>query len=561
MGRQKAHPPSSSMPDPEPPDQEPPLITTENPLQTNPLQIDLQLHKDNTNARFEDLRESIEFIKSQHAQLRAELLDEFKQMRLGSKTVAGHDISTSLRIDSIPSSSSEVRSKPATSVIGNFHSLGPLPDFHFVHPMIHQPNTSVVSSIGVPELNCSGSLASSVPLTFGSFHDNFFPKVRTQDSTSFSSNSVPTMGFGSSIPNYQLPPYGLPSSFPVSSCHSYKPFSYQNESIHTTRPTVYPQFQAYPYPTNYSGLSTYQFPDPTLGFSPHFQPHISIDPNLPTMKQMRLDFPIFGGGDPVEWLNKAEQYFMLYQIPDCKKVPIASMHLIDEAADVWHLFQAEYPGTWLGFSELIMKEFGGNTRIDYQAALAKMYQSGSVSDYKTQFNKLSRRASGFSREVLLACFVSGLKEEIRLDVRAHKPTNLLQAYELARIYEERHMGHKNIHRQQPTKIASPMGFTASMEYPHMSSSLPTHSTPRSGPLSSFSSSSNNRRQLSQAEYHDRRAKNLCFFCDEQYKPGHNCRKGHAFLIETIQTEHGSGLETGSSTVVADPFLVSNYGMN
>lgn len=84
------------MPDLELPDQEPPLITTKNPLQPNPLQIDLQLHKVATNARFEDLRESTEFIKSQHTQLRAEFLDEFKQMRLGSKAIAGHETNTPL---------------------------------------------------------------------------------------------------------------------------------------------------------------------------------------------------------------------------------------------------------------------------------------------------------------------------------------------------------------------------------------------------------------------------------------------------------------------------------
>lgn len=66
------------------------------------------------------------------------------------------------------------------------------------------------------------------------------------------------------------------------------------------------------------------------------------------------------------------------------------MHLIDEAADIWHLFHDEYPGTWASFSELFMKEFGGNTKIDYQAALAKMYQRGTVTEYQTQFNKLSR---------------------------------------------------------------------------------------------------------------------------------------------------------------------------
>lgn len=125
---------------------------------------------------------------------------------------------------------------------------------------------------------------------------------------------------------------------------------------------------------------------------------------------MRLDFPIFEGGDLVEWLNQAEQYFTLYQILEAKQVSITSMHLIDKAADVWHLFQDEYPSTWAGFSELFMKEFGGNIKIDYQATLAKMYQHGTIAKYKTQFNKLSRRASGFSREVLLACFVSGLKD-------------------------------------------------------------------------------------------------------------------------------------------------------
>lgn len=139
------------MPNSESPDPDPPLITTDNSLQYNPLQIDLQLHKDATNARFEDMQESMKFIKNQQAQLRAELPDEFKQMRLGSKTVAGFDISLPLRIDFIPSSSLTLRPMPATSVTGNLHSLGFETNLNFVHPTIHPPSTSIVSDIGTSD--------------------------------------------------------------------------------------------------------------------------------------------------------------------------------------------------------------------------------------------------------------------------------------------------------------------------------------------------------------------------------------------------------------------------
>lgn len=42
----------------------------------------------------------------------------------------------------------------------------------------------------------------------------------------------------------------------------------------------------------------------------------------------------------------------------------------------------------------------------------------------------------FSPELRLACFIGGLREDICLDVMAMKPINLLEAYELAKVYEE-----------------------------------------------------------------------------------------------------------------------------
>lgn len=82
----------------------------------------------------------------------------------------------------------------------------------------------------------------------------------------------------------------------------------------------------------------------------------------------------------------------------------------------------------------MMREFGSHNRTDCQAAFAKLLQTGTVIEFKSQFNKLSRIAGGLSDDLLLAYFVGGLKEDIRVDVHAMRPTSLYQAYKLAKVF-------------------------------------------------------------------------------------------------------------------------------
>lgn len=191
-----------------------------------------------------------------------------------------------------------------------------------------------------------------MPITFGSFPDNLFHQWRTPDFPSFPSKSVPMMGFGSPFPKSQVPSSGLPSSLPVSRISLF---------LTTMNPSTSPDL-----------LLILSFK--LILILPIWVLQTTTFPTLISLRSHRPQFinneaSEIRGGDPVEWLNKAEQYFTLYQIPEAKQVSIASMHLIDEAADIWHLFHDEYPGTWASFSELFMKEFGGNTKIDYQDAL------------------------------------------------------------------------------------------------------------------------------------------------------------------------------------------------
>ena len=68
--------------------------------------------------------------------------------------------------------------------------------------------------------------------------------------------------------------------------------------------------------------------------------------------------------------------------------------------------------------------------------LTKLKQVGSVSSYKGQFEALSNRIKELSEKHRLSCFLSRLRDEIRLPIRMLNPQNLNAAFGLAKIQEE-----------------------------------------------------------------------------------------------------------------------------
>jgi hypothetical protein len=62
---------------------------------------------------------------------------------------------------------------------------------------------------------------------------------------------------------------------------------------------------------------------------------------------------------------------------------------------------------------------------------------GSVRDYQVKFERLLSRVGWLAPEHQIACFVSGLKEDIRTDVQAAQPTSLSTIMDLERLYKAR----------------------------------------------------------------------------------------------------------------------------
>ncbi|KAL6220009.1 hypothetical protein ACLB2K_007767 [Fragaria x ananassa] len=277
----------------------------------------------------------------------------------------------------------------------------------------------------------------------------------------------------------------------------------------------------------------YTQPDQTPPNPPNIPHQTTLDLNLPTMRQIKLELPLLGGGEPVEWINRVEQYFAFYQIPDDKKLAIASMHLTEKAGDRWFLFHHEFANSWPGLAELLMREFSGYTAVDNQAALGSMTQNGVVEQYIDAFTKLSRRVSSFSHEALVFCFIGGLKDSIRSHVKARKPKTLYEACELAKVFEELDLSLK-IHSRAVTRIAqgAPHRINNWNEGVNVNPRPPIVHQRLQAPPNNGPPGWNIR--LTQAEFQERRAHNQCFFCDEIFHLGHNCRRGQALMVIEVE---------------------------
>ena len=119
-----------------------------------------------------------------------------------------------------------------------------------------------------------------------------------------------------------------------------------------------------------------------------------------------------------------------------------------------------------------------------------------MEEYQRKFEQLAARAGPLTTEQEVEIFISGLQEYIAIEVELHRPRDLISAMSLARLYERRGGAKRFI-------------------------------PPAYKPSSNTSSSSSNQKtfkRLSRTEMDERRAKGLCFNCDEVYNQGHQCKR-------------------------------------
>lgn len=88
---------------------------------------------------------------------------------------------------------------------------------------------------------------------------------------------------------------------------------------------------------------------------------------------------------------------------------------------------------WDSLVRALLVRFGPNVYDDRIESLTRLRQSGTVKEYKARFESLSNRLRGLSEPYKLNCFLSGLRDDIRLPVRIFSPPTLIATYNLAKI--------------------------------------------------------------------------------------------------------------------------------
>ncbi|KAL5779345.1 hypothetical protein ACOSQ2_010082 [Xanthoceras sorbifolium] len=143
---------------------------------------------------------------------------------------------------------------------------------------------------------------------------------------------------------------------------------------------------------------------------------------------------------------------------------------------------------------------------DFNEALSKIKQTGSLRDYQKEFERLGNRVHSWTQKALVETFMGGLKIDIAYGIRMFKPKSLNEAISLARMKDEQLTRHRKFIRpfnQSNTKVPSP--------------TKPKIALPM--------------KRLSWDEMQRKRARGLCFNCDERFTPGHKCQGPKLLLLK------------------------------
>ncbi|XP_026452244.1 uncharacterized protein LOC113352661 [Papaver somniferum] len=274
-----------------------------------------------------------------------------------------------------------------------------------------------------------------------------------------------------------------------------------------------------------------------------------------SLKPVKLDFPRFDGENPRRWLRKCDRFLQMHPMEETQKTDFASMYM-DGRTDSWFIdyCSGKTSAPWYGFSNHLCRRFEDLANNNYVGCFNKLTQITNVEEYFQIFEQLKAlmisKNPSLDEEYFIVSFISGLKPEISNSVRLHNPTSLSQDFFLARLQEKTLVSPlKSPFTKQPTTSTY---FNKSSTFTKPTTS-PVVSTPIN-PILQKSTYIPPTKRLTQEQLAQRRAKNLCYNCDEKYVYGHKCKTQQLFMV--LAEEYSPPDHTTSSTEPEQPINVA-----
>jgi hypothetical protein len=179
--------------------------------------------------------------------------------------------------------------------------------------------------------------------------------------------------------------------------------------------------------------------------------------------------------------------------------------------------------------------------------LIELKQKNDLETYIKDFDILWNR-SEISEKNALVFFIRGLEVEVKNLIKMFEPKTLKQAYTFAHLQDNtlthrRYSSNPNKQTYQPTTYAhqskpyTPPNYNKSL----LGSSNNTSKPFSNGLLSTPPPYNTNQvsritRPIKKKDLDKRRAKGLCFWCDEKFVPGHRCQNKRLYSLCVIEED-------------------------
>ncbi|CAA0810995.1 Unknown protein, partial [Striga hermonthica] len=239
----------------------------------------------------------------------------------------------------------------------------------------------------------------------------------------------------------------------------------------------------------------------------------------------RITLSTFMGSDLDAWLNREMQYFDLNETDGTDRIRYAAYYLDGEANVWWQWLTRIYRKrqriiTWEVFERELLTRFGTSDYHNYNEALTRIRQTGSLCEYIREFERLACRVRDWPEDALVGAFVGGLKFDLAAEVELERPNTMHDAMEVARRREDH--------------LAATRRGRADVRFADTRRTGSNQATVSARPNFSNRPAGSVVRRLSPEEVKRRREKGLCFKCEEKFTPGHQCKQ--AFVIEVANPD-------------------------
>ncbi|KAJ1434421.1 Retrotransposon gag domain [Sesbania bispinosa] len=252
-----------------------------------------------------------------------------------------------------------------------------------------------------------------------------------------------------------------------------------------------------------------------------------------------METPMFTGDDTCSWLVRVERYFKLNSVLEDEKLDAVLVALEGQALN-WYQWWEEQAvvRSWEGFKTAVLRRFQTGLAQNPFEPLLSIKQTGTVVEYRRQFEMVSAPLRGADRIMLKGIFLNGFKEEIRVELK-------LGGF----IWEEKKGWRdkegsfvKILGDSSRGKSMIPMGEKGG----RFLTGVKSNSEPP-GEKKLVEG-----RRLTQAELQERSRKGLCFKCGEKWGPEHICKLQHyqLVLVEGQEDEE----EDGDPAEIVEPIL-------